>query len=162
MGHAFPRVQCSRALRGRGDSVREGASSADRSFTPHMSLDPRALAVRIAEAAWDKKAVDLRVLDVHSLVQITDYFVICSGNSDRQVIAIADSIEEKLRKIGHRPLAVEGRQWGRWICMDYNDVVVHIFYQEVRELYDLESLWAEAPVLDVQDPAAGLQEGGPH
>ncbi len=117
-----------------------------------MSLDSRTLAIRIAEAAWDKLAFDLRVLDVNSLVQITDYFVICSAGSDRQVTAISDSIEEQLRKHGQRPLAVEGRQWGRWVCMDYGDVVVHVFFHEVRRLYDLESLWSEAPVLPLEEP----------
>lgn len=117
-----------------------------------MSLDSRTTVQKIAEAAWDKKARDLRALEVRELLQITDYFVICSGTSDRHVGAIADSIEAALKKEGVRPLSVEGKQWGRWICMDYDDVVVHVFYQDVRTLYDLESLWEEAPELPLEEP----------
>ncbi len=117
-----------------------------------MSLDARTTVEKIAAAAWDKKARDLRVLNVGELIQITDYFVICSGTSDRHVGAIADSIEAALKKEGVRPLSVEGKQWGRWVCMDYDDVVVHVFYRDVRTLYDLESLWEDAPELELEEP----------
>ncbi len=97
----------------------------------------------------DRKAVDLVILEVKNLSSFTDYFVICSGNSDRQVQAIASHVEEKLGQQKIHPLGVEGKREGRWILLDYGDVVVHIFYQPVREFYDLERLWSEAPRLEV-------------
>lgn len=118
-----------------------------------MNPDAKALAIKAAEAAWDKKAFDLRLLNVTDLLQISDYFLICSGRSDRQVMAVCDSIDKALREMGRKPLSVEGRKWGRWICMDYGEVVIHIFYHEVRDLYDLDSLWAEAPRLELEEPA---------
>lgn len=89
--------------------------------------------------------MDLVILEVKYLSSVTDYFVICSGNSDRQVKAIAAHVEEKLGKKGIVPLGVEGKREGRWVLMDYGDVVVHVFYQPVREFYELERLWSEAP-----------------
>jgi ribosome-associated protein len=104
-------------------------------------------ALYCARASLDHKAMDLVILQVKNHSSVTDYFVICSGNSDRQVKAIAVHIEEKLKTKGFVPLGVEGKREGRWILMDYGDVVVHIFYQPVREFYELERLWSEAPRL---------------
>lgn len=98
-----------------------------------------------ARAALDHKANDLVILSIQKLSSFADYFVICSGNSDRQVQAIATHIEEKLAKEGYYPLGIEGKREGRWILLDYGEVVVHVFYQPVREFYDLERLWADAP-----------------
>lgn len=98
-----------------------------------------------ARAALDHKAIDLVILSIQNLSSFADYFVICSGNSDRQVQAIASHIEEKLAKEGLYPLGIEGKREGRWVLLDYGEVVVHIFYQPVREFYDLERLWADAP-----------------
>jgi len=117
-----------------------------------MSLDARALALKVAEAAWDKKAFDLKILHVREQLQITDYFVLCSGRSDRQVLAIAENIEAAAHGLGLKPLSIEGQRWGRWVCMDFGDIVVHVFYHEVRHLYDLESLWVDAPEVEVQEP----------
>jgi ribosome-associated protein len=89
--------------------------------------------------------MDLVILEVKELSSVTDYFVICSGKSDRQVKAIAAHVEEKLEKRGIVPLGVEGKREGRWVLMDYGDVVVHVFYQPIREFYELERLWSEAP-----------------
>jgi len=97
-----------------------------------------------ARALLDRKAIDLVILEVKDLSSFTDYFLICSGNSDRQVQAIASHIEEKLGKEGIHPLGIEGKREGRWTLLDYGDVVVHIFFQPVREFYDLERLWSEA------------------
>lgn len=97
-----------------------------------------------ADAALGRKAADLVVLDIAAISSVADYFVICSGRSDTQVQAIADAIEHRLRRAGHRPLAVEGRERGQWILLDYGDVVVHVFYAPVREFYDLERLWSRA------------------
>lgn len=111
--------------------------------------DNREKAFLCARAALDHKAVDLVILEVKKLSSFTDYFVICSGNSDRQVQAIAGHIEEKLKEGNVRPLSVEGKREGRWVLLDYGDVVIHVFYQPVREFYDLERLWADAPRLDL-------------
>ena len=105
-----------------------------------------------ARALLDRKAIDLVILEVKDLSSFTDYFLICSGNSDRQVQAIASHIEEKLGKEGIRPLGIEGKREGRWTLLDYGDVVVHIFFQPVREFYDLERLWSEATRVEVPLP----------
>ena len=97
----------------------------------------------------DHKAIDLVILEVKNLSSFTDYFIICSGNSDRQVQAIAAHIEEKLGKEGLRPLSIEGKREGRWVLLDYGDVVIHVFYQPVREFYDLERLWSDAPRIEL-------------
>jgi ribosome-associated protein len=97
----------------------------------------------------ERKAIDLVILEVKDLSSFTDYFLICSGNSDRQVQAIAGHAEEKLGKEGLRPLGIEGKREGRWVLLDYGDVVIHVFYHPVREFYDLERLWSEAPQLEL-------------
>jgi ribosome-associated protein len=110
------------------------------------TLAPEALANRIAAIASDKKAADIRILDLRGIVGYTDYFVICSGNTERQAKAIHDAIHEALKK-GHGllPLRVEGDREARWILMDYLDCVVHIFTPAARAFYRLEQLWGEAP-----------------
>ena len=110
--------------------------------------DNREKAFLCARAALDHKAVDLVILEVKKLSSFTDYFVICSGNSDRQVQAIAGHIEEKLKEGDIRPLSVEGKREGRWVLLDYGSVVVHVFSKAAREYYALEKLWGDAPRLD--------------
>ena len=111
-----------------------------------------ALVRQVADAAWDRKALGLRVLDIRGLVSYTDFLVICSGNSDRQVGAISDSIEQSLRESGIRALGIEGRQGNRWVLMDYGDVIIHLFTEAERDVYGLDSLWNDAPGLDVEAP----------
>jgi ribosome-associated protein len=101
-----------------------------------------------AKAALEKKAFNVTILELKKASALTDYFLICSGRSDRQVQAIAESIEEKMSEKGARPLGEEGMREGRWVLMDYDDVVIHIFYDPVRRHYDLEGLWIEAPRID--------------
>jgi ribosome-associated protein len=103
-------------------------------------------------AALDRKAYDLVVLDTAALTSVADYFVICSGRSDTQVQAIADAIAHDSTERGLRPLAIEGREQGRWALLDYGDVVVHVFYTPVREFYDLERLWVRAPRVELPEP----------
>ena len=117
-------------------------------------LDTRALAERVAELAWERKALDVRVLRVLELVQYTDWFVIASGRSDRQVAAIRDHIRDELRAEGRRVLSIEGSNQNQWVVMDYGDLVVHIFYEPVRAFYELEKLWGEAPELPLEPPEA--------
>lgn len=95
-------------------------------------------------AADDKKAQDLVVLRLSALTSFTDYFLICSGNSTRQVQAVADEIEAQLKKEGLRPLSVEGYNNAEWVLMDYGPMVVHVFLENARRFYDLERLWRDA------------------
>ncbi|MCA9565452.1 MAG: ribosome silencing factor [Myxococcales bacterium] len=111
-----------------------------------------ALAESVAEAAWDRKALGLRAINMRGLVSYTDVLVICSGTSDRHVAAISESIEAALKEEEIRPLGVEGRQDCRWVLMDYGDVVVHIFLDEERDVYGIDNLWAEAPDLELDQP----------
>ena len=109
-------------------------------------------ALHCAQAALDKKAYDLVVLDVEALTSMASYFVICTGRSDIQVQTISREIEDALRQEGIRPLALEGVSHGQWILMDFGDVVVHIFYETVREFYNLEGLWVKAPRRRLPEP----------
>jgi ribosome-associated protein len=113
--------------------------------------DSPALAERIAAIASDRKAIDIRVIDLRAIVSYTDFFVICSGNTERQTKAIHDAIYEDLKHVGDRllPRRTEGEREARWILLDYLDVVVHIFTPEAREFYRLEQLWGEAPARSV-------------
>ena len=115
-------------------------------------------ALLCAEAAVGRKAGDLVLLDIADLSSVADYFVIASGRSDTQVQAIADAIDERLRRDGHRPLAIEGREHGQWVLMDYGDVVVHVFYAPVRTFYDLERLWSRARRVPLPDSIARAAE----
>jgi ribosome silencing factor RsfS/YbeB/iojap len=109
-------------------------------------------ALLCTRAALEKKAIDLVVIDVAALTSITDYVVICSGRSDRQVQSIAQAIEEALKAERTRPISLEGMRRGQWVLLDYGDVVVHVFYQPVREFYDLERLWEHAPRVRLPEP----------
>ena len=99
------------------------------------------LAAQIASAAADKKARDVAVLDIRGKTTIADYFVICEGDTDRQVRAIVDSIEEACRAQGIRPLRAAGVTDGSWACVDFDSVIVHVFLPGERTFYNLEALW---------------------
>jgi ribosome-associated protein len=115
-----------------------------------VELDSVALAERIAEVASDRKAIDIRVVDLRGVVGYTDFFVICSGNTERQTKAIHDAIHQDLKRSqGLLPRRSEGEREARWILLDYLDVVVHIFTPEARAFYRLEQLWGEAPARSV-------------
>lgn len=102
-----------------------------------------------AGAALDLKASNIKAFDVRGLVSYTDYFLICSGRSDRQVIAIAKNIINALREKDHQPIGLEGFQHGMWVLVDYGDIVVHVFHENEREEYNIERLWSEAPSLEL-------------
>jgi ribosome-associated protein len=114
--------------------------------------DARERALLCVRFALEKKAYDLVLMEVAALTSIADYFLICTGRSDVQVQAIAQSVEENLERLGIRPLSIEGLPRGQWVLMDYGDVLVHIFYEPVREFYDLERLWARAPRVSLPEP----------
>jgi ribosome-associated protein len=106
-----------------------------------------ALARRIVDLAADKKAADIVLLEIGGLTALADYFVICSGSSERQLGAIADGIAETLRDEGTRPIGREGSSSAHWMLLDFGSVVVHIMAPPEREFYELERLWSEAPLL---------------
>ncbi|HYK88622.1 MAG TPA: ribosome silencing factor [Acidobacteriota bacterium] len=108
-------------------------------------------ALKIAlKAVDDKKASDLVVLDISGIASFADYFLLCSGDSSRQIQAIADEVEEKLRCQGLRATHIEGYRNAEWILMDYIDLVVHIFSKKARAYYDLERLWRDGKRLDAE------------
>jgi ribosome-associated protein len=106
-----------------------------------------------ARAASNKQGEDVLVLDVRELITITDYFVIASGASDRQVKTIADEVVRSLRGKGNKPVRVEGEAASRWILLDFVDFVVHVFHNEERDHYRLERLWIDAPRVEWEDGA---------
>ncbi|MEU3275515.1 ribosome silencing factor [Saccharomonospora sp. NPDC006951] len=119
------------------------------------TAEARDIATAAAHAAVDKKATDVVVLDVSEQLVITDAFVIASAPNERQVGAIVDNVEEKLRIAGHKPVRREGAREGRWVLLDYVDVVVHVQHDEERSFYGLERLWKDCPRIEV----AGLSDG---
>lgn len=124
--------------------------------------EPAPLTVDIPErvrqavlAALERKARDLRVLHLEEVSDFTDFFLICSGTSERQVQSIADSVDARLRERKVRPLHAEGEREGTWILLDYGDFVVHVFQEDLRTFYALERLWSDAP--DVTGEFGGLE-----
>ena len=117
-------------------------------------MNSEQLAAAIAGFADDKKASSIVELDLRSVIDYTDYFVICSGGSDRQVKAIHDGIHLACKnELGLLPARVDGLMGAQWVLMDYLDVIVHIFMPEVREYYALERLWGEVPARELGAPA---------
>ena len=113
-------------------------------------------AQKCAELALDKKAFNVRVLDVRKISSLTDFLVLASGSSDRQVKAAAESIHLGLKKeYDTMPIGIEGLSEGRWVLIDYGDVMIHVFHEPVRLFYDLDGLWCDAEEIAVQD---GTQE----
>lgn len=120
------------------------------------SIDGKERVLLCVNASLKKKAKDLIILNVKELSSFADYFIICSGTSDRQVQAIASSIQENLKEFGIIPLGVEGERLGKWVLMDYNDVIIHIFYEPIRLFYDIERLWSDAPRMEIADDVTEL------
>jgi len=115
-----------------------------------VTLASRERAISCALFALDKKALDVKVLEIGRLSSIADYLVLASGTSDKQTQAIADSVKKGLKKFG-KALDVEGLREGNWIVIDYGDVIVHIFQESVRRYYNLEELWNAAPLLEIPE-----------
>jgi ribosome-associated protein len=117
-------------------------------------VNPAELAAVIARYADDKKAQSIVELDLRGVIDYTDYFVICSGGTERQVKAIVDAIHLGCKtELGIAPKRVEGLPGSQWVLMDYLDVVVHVFVRELREFYALERLWGEVPAREIRPPA---------
>jgi ribosome-associated protein len=148
------------AVPGKGRSPRRTAGpatplvvepAAAPSAAPAAAQDPaRPTALMIAHAGLDKKAEDVTVLDVRGLTSYADYFVVMTADSDRQAGAIADHVEQTMKEKGVSKVGVEGYEGGRWILVDYGDVVAHVMNKESRGFYDLEGLWADAPRFSVE------------
>ena len=109
-------------------------------------------AVSAAEAALDKKAQDIVLLDVSRVTSYADYFMICGGRTAIQVKAIVTAIEQQLKERGIRPLHIEGQSEARWVLMDYDELIVHVFHEEARGFYDLERLWKDVPCTTFEEP----------
>ena len=116
-----------------------------------MTATPRALELvrAAAEAASDKLATDIVAFDVSEQLVITDVFLLCSAANDRQVRAVVDEIEDRLRELGAKPVRREGERDGRWVLLDYADIVVHVQHTEERAFYALERLWRDCPTIDL-------------
>ena len=121
-----------------------------------MTASIRALdLVKIAAAAADsKQGEDLVALDVSGPLPLTDVFLLVTGRNERNVVAIAGEIEDKMIEAGAKPLRREGRQEGRWILLDFGDIVVHVFHEEDRMYYSLERLWKDCPAIPIELPVA--------
>lgn len=115
-----------------------------------LPLDTKEKVLICARAALDKKAEDLRVLDIRKISSFSDYFIICSGHSTRHVQGIVQAIQETLHRKKIYPKGIEGSEAGQWVLMDYNDFIIHVFYAPTREFYDLENLWSEAEIVEVE------------
>lgn len=113
-----------------------------------------ALAQRVAALCQEFKATDVTILSLKGVTDMTDYFVIASGSSDTHVRSTAQRIEEELKREGARPAHVEGMEQGRWVILDYVDVVVHVFHPALRSYYQLERLWGDAAVVPLKAQGA--------
>ena len=129
-------------------------SSANKQNQPQV-VEPDEAIMIAAQAAGEKKATDIVILDLRQIASFTEYFVLCTGANARQVSAIADSVEEQLRKAGKRPLHTEGYSSAEWILLDYGDFIVHIFSSASRRFYDLERLWRDAGRIEIKDETGG-------
>jgi ribosome-associated protein len=119
--------------------------------------DSRERALLCVNASLEKKAKDLIILNVSEVSAFADYFILCSGTSDRQVRAVAAAIQENLKAAGILPLGVEGEDAARWILLDYDDVIIHVFLESARTFYDLERLWSGTTRMAVPDETVSLK-----
>ncbi|HEY0952642.1 ribosome silencing factor [Nocardioides sp.] len=117
------------------------------------------LATAAARAASDKLATDILAFDVSEQLAISDAFVIVSGSNDRQVKAIVDAVEDGLREVGAKPLRREGERDGRWVLIDYGEIVVHVQHEEERQFYALERLWRDCPAIELPADVTATERG---
>jgi ribosome-associated protein len=121
------------------------------------SIDGKERLLLCINASLKRKAKNLTILNVKEVSSFADYFIICSGTSDRQVQSISASIRENLKEYGIVPLGIEGESIGKWVLMDYEDVIIHVFYEPIREFYDIERLWPDAPRMEVGDEVTEMK-----
>jgi ribosome-associated protein len=149
-------VECAGAGRRRRTDEGKDARLAERtrgSSATDVAVESREMARLAARAASSKQGANIVILDVRELITITDYFVIVSGSSERQVSTLAEEVERSLKAEGVRPVRREGESGTRWLLLDYVDFVVHVFHEEEREYYRLETLWRDAPVVEWEETA---------
>lgn len=120
-------------------------------------MDSKIFAKQIAELIQTKKGYDIKILEVKKISSIADYFVICSADSDRQVKAIADEVDDKLSANGIKCIHREGYESLSWVILDYFDVIVHVFKAESRNFYNLEKLWGDAPVIEIKEETSSTK-----
>ena len=123
-------------------------------------MESKNLAFKISEFIFEKKGYDVKILDLTKVASFADYFVVCSADSDTQVKAISDEVERRLREVGVFSWHREGYESLSWVLLDYVDVIAHIFKKDARQYYNLEKLWGDANVIEVQDPAAVKSQNG--
>lgn len=123
--------------------------------TRSSTVDSRRIALLAAQAGLEKKATGVEIIDVTGKVDYADFLVLMTGQSDRNVAAIANGVDEELTKAGVRALSIEGLPGARWVLIDFVDVVVHVFQREFRSLYDLDGLWMDADRVPVAEPKGG-------
>jgi ribosome-associated protein len=130
--------------------------SQDQSPPPSIPTNEEELALAIAKMTWDLKGLNTIVIDLRGRVSYTDFLVISSATSERQVTAIARHVHDELARIGKLAIAVEGLESGRWALLDYGDVILHVFNQSMRQEFNLEGMWTQAPRLDLPNKPASL------
>ena len=111
---------------------------------------PDSITLKIGELILDKKGYDINILDVQKITSLTDYFIICTSDSEPQTKAIVEHIEEKLKKEGIRPLHIEGKDHLAWVLLDYVNIVVNVFNKDLRKFYNIERLWSDAIITQVK------------
>lgn len=114
-------------------------------------MDSREKALYCAQCACDKKADNIAILELKEVSSLADYFIVCSGTSDRHVQAIATNIEISMKQEGSLPLGIEGVREAKWVLLDYADIIIHVFQENERLFYDLEGLWTECPRIPFAD-----------
>ena len=114
-------------------------------------METREIALLAVNALEDKKAEDIRIIDISNISTIADYFIIADGSNKSQIQAMTDNVEEVLGRAGHSPKQIEGYQSGNWILMDYRDIIVHVFCKEDRLFYDLERIWRDGKIMDAEE-----------
>lgn len=133
------------------DRISEDTQEKESSENAQLAKVLKAKFVCCLQAAADKKAEDLVALDLKGLSSFADYFIICHGQSNRQVRGITGHIRETMSAAGYKPVGVEGLAEETWVLLDYGALIVHVFLKDVREFYDLERLWADAPRISVDE-----------
>lgn len=121
-------------------------------------MDSKKLAVLCAQKCLDKKAENVVILDLENRSSVADYFVVCSGFSDRQVRAVADFVSSELHALGVKAISEEGMGDGKWSLIDFGDVIVHVFQDHLRDHFSLESLWLDAPKIRLRDTSGEQQQ----
>ncbi len=160
--HTAPRPRKpARKERGKAAKRQTAEPPAPRAGDDRARREALAFAKAVIAAALDKKAIEPVLIDVNGRASYADFIAVVSGRSDRQVDAIAEGVCEAMERLGRRPLGREGARNGRWVLIDFGDVVLHVFYQPLREVFDIESLWIDAPRVKLQVPAEARADVAP-